>query len=75
MTNVCRYDIYSKVGLQPSRASASTQAVSSSNSNTMGSLVRSGQAVGATECGQEQEGGIRTDEKKHMDLLTIIQIY
>ena len=66
MTNVCRYDIYSKVGLQPSRASASTQAVSSSNSNTMGSLVRSGQAVGATECGQEQEVGTRTDENKHI---------
>ena len=73
MTTVCRYDIYSKVGLQPSRASASTQAVSSSNSNTMGSLVRSGQAVGATECGQEQEVG--ADDKKHADLLKIILIY
>ena len=73
MTNVCRYDIYSKVGLQPSRASASTQAVSSSNSNAMGSLVRSGQAVGPTECGQEQEVGI--DENIHTDLLNIIMIY
>ena len=70
MTNVCRYDIYSKVGLQPSRASASTQAVSSSNSNAMGSLVRSGQAVGPTECGQEQEVG--TDDNKHMDYIILI---
>ena len=51
----CRIDIHSKNGLQPSRPSASTQALSSTTSSSLGSLVRSGQAAGQAECGQEQE--------------------
>ena len=49
-----RHDIHSKVGLQPSRPSASTQAVSSSSSSGLGSLAR-GQTGGQGDLGQEQE--------------------
>ena len=58
MSLVCRFfrlDIHSKVGLQPSRPSVSTQAVSSSSSSSMGSLVRGGQSGGQSDLGQEQE--------------------
>merc|ERR1719323_2156892 len=50
-----RYDVYGKAGLQPSRPSASTQAASTSSSSGLGRLVRSGQAAGQAEYGQEQE--------------------
>ena len=50
-----RYDVYGKAGLQPSRPSASTQAASTSSSSGLNSLVRSGQATGQAEFGQEQE--------------------
>ena len=53
--HIFRFDIYTKVGLQPSRQSASTQAVSTSSSSSLGSLVRSGQSTGHTEYGMEQE--------------------
>lgn len=55
MIHNIRYDIYSKAGLQPSRQSASTQAVSTSSSSNFGSLVRGGQTAGQAEYGQEQE--------------------
>lgn len=52
----CRIDIHDKNGLQPSRPSASTQAMSSTTSNSLSNLVRSGgQTAGQVECGQEQE--------------------
>jgi len=50
-----RMDMYSKVGLQPCRPSASTQAVSTSSSSSLGSLVRSGQTSGQAEYGMEHE--------------------
>ena len=50
-----RDDVYGKAGLQPSRPSASTQAASTSSSSGLNSLVRSGQAAGQAEFGQEQE--------------------
>ena len=53
--SLTRYDVYGKAGLQPSRPSASTQAASTSSSSGLGSLVRSGQAAGQAEYGQEQE--------------------
>ena len=49
-----RHDIHSKVGLQPSRPSASTQAVSSSSSSGLGGPGR-GQTGGQGKLGQEQE--------------------
>ena len=51
----CRLDIHDKNGLQPSRQSASTQAMSSTTSNSLSALARSGQAAGQAEYGQEQE--------------------
>ena len=51
----CRIDIHSKNGLQPSRPSASVQALSTTTSSSLGSLVRSGQSAGQAECGQEQD--------------------
>ena len=50
-----RLDIHSKVRLQPSRPSASTQAVSYNSSSSLGSLVRGGQSGGQSDLGQEQE--------------------
>ena len=50
-----RHDIQDKNGLQPSRASASTQAQSSTASSSLGSLVRTTQGTGQTEYGQEVE--------------------
>ena len=51
----CRMDIHDKNGLQPSRQSASTQAMSSTTSNSLSALARSGQANVQAEYGQEQE--------------------
>ena len=50
-----RIDIHSKQGLQPYRPSVSTQAISTSSSSSLGSLVRSGHTMGQAEYGQEQE--------------------
>merc|ERR1719322_173620 len=50
-----RYDVYGKAGLQPSRPSASTQAMSSTTSNSLSALARSGQANGQAEYGMEHE--------------------
>ena len=51
----CRIDVHSKNGLYPSRPSASTQALSTTTSSSLSSLVRSSQTTGQAECGQEQE--------------------
>ena len=55
MGDISRLDVHSKIGLTPARASASTQAASTSSSTSLGSLVRAGQTGGQTELGQEQE--------------------
>ena len=57
-----RFDIQDKTGLQPSRASASTTAMSSSSSTSLSATVRAGVgshqqglSLGLGEWGQEQE--------------------
>ena len=67
-----RHDIHSKVGLQPSRPSASTQAVSSSSSSGLGSLAR-GQTGGQGDLGQEQE--VTQDMQSDLYDLALLQIF